>query len=111
MDYGIKILKMELKLQKEYLSNVMNSFTDCEVPIRIKQIRNETKKNIRELKKAIIVSKLDLKEIENVVQLLHAADWEYGNSKKRCAELVEKTRNEIGYTKEDFRVCLKHRCN
>jgi hypothetical protein len=53
-----------------------------------------------------VISRLDFKEIEDLVQLVHAEDWEYGNSEERCAELVEKTRNRIGYTKEDVRACL-----
>ena len=55
---------------------------------------------------ADVISRLSLIEIENAVQLLHYEDDEYGNTKARCEELLEQTRNKIGYTKADFLACL-----
>ena len=49
---------------------------------------------------------LDFKEIEMLVQLKHSDDWEYGNDEKRCAELIEETRNKVGYTKDDVKAYL-----
>lgn len=49
-----------------------------------------------------VIARLSLKEIENMVQLLHSDDWEYGNSEERCEELKEATRNKIGYSKSDL---------
>ena len=54
-----------------------------------------------------IAGNLSFYEIENLVQLIHADDWSYGNSKKHCEELVEKTRNKIGYNKDDVKKHLK----
>lgn len=53
-----------------------------------------------------LVGRLSFKEIEALVQLKHSDDWEYGNDEKRCAELIEATRNKIGYTKADVKTYL-----
>ena len=53
-------------------------------------------KTIKEL-----LSKLSFKEIEMTVQMKHFNDSDFGNSKAECEKLIEKTRNKIGYTKED----------
>jgi hypothetical protein len=58
------------------------------------------------LKEKCLSPSLDLIEVEKIVQLLHSEDWEFGNTKKRCAELIENTRNKVGYTKEDVRIRL-----
>src|SRR5690606_14115883 len=36
-----------------------------------------------------VIGRLSFKEIERLVQLNHYDDWEYGNNKKRCKELIE----------------------
>jgi hypothetical protein len=53
-----------------------------------------------------IIGRLSLKEIEMLVKLNHYDDSDYGNDKKRCAELIEATRNKVGYTKEDIEAYL-----
>lgn len=53
-----------------------------------------------------VIGRLSFKEIEALVQLKHSDDWEYGNDEKRCKELVEATRNKIGYTESDVKACL-----
>lgn len=53
-----------------------------------------------------VVGRLSFKEIEALVQLKHSDDWEYGNDEKRCKELVEATRNKIGYTEADVKKYL-----
>jgi hypothetical protein len=53
-----------------------------------------------------IIGRLSLKEIEMLVKLNHYDDSDYGNNKKRCAELIEATRNKVGYTKEDIEAYL-----
>jgi hypothetical protein len=55
------------------------------------------------LNKHDVIGRLSLKEIEMLVQLKHFNDWEYGNDEKRCNELIEATRNKIGYTKDDVK--------
>ena len=47
------------------------------------------------------IGRLSFKEIEMLVQLNHHDDSDYGNDEKRCAELIEATRNKVGYTKDD----------
>lgn len=49
-----------------------------------------------------VIGRLSLKEIEMLVKLNHYDDSDYGNDKKRCAELIEATRNKVGYTKDDI---------
>lgn len=53
-----------------------------------------------------IVGKLSFKEIEMLVQLKHYEDSDFGNDEKRCAELIEVTRNKVGYTKDDVKAYL-----
>jgi hypothetical protein len=53
-----------------------------------------------------IIGRLSLKEIEMLVKLNHYDDSDYGNDKKKCAELIEATRNKVGYTKEDIEAYL-----
>ncbi len=53
-----------------------------------------------------VIGRLSFKEIEMLVQLNHSDDWEYGNNEKRCKELVEATRNKIGYTEADVKAYL-----
>jgi hypothetical protein len=53
-----------------------------------------------------IIGRLSLKEIEMLVQLNHYDDSDYGNDKKKCAELIEATRNKVGYTKDDIEAYL-----
>lgn len=53
-----------------------------------------------------VVSKLSFREIEMLVQLNHYDDSDYGNDEKRCAELIEATRNKVGYTKDDVKKYL-----
>lgn len=53
-----------------------------------------------------VVGKLSLKEIEMVVKLKHYDDWVFGNDNKKCEELIEETRNRIGYTKNDVKKYL-----
>jgi hypothetical protein len=43
-----------------------------------------------------------IKKIEPLVKLLHAEDWEFGNSEDECKRLIEATRNKIGYSKKDL---------
>jgi len=54
-----------------------------------------------------VTSKLSFKEIEMLVQIKHYEDSDYGNCEKRCDELIEETRNKIGYTKKDVTAYLK----
>ena len=53
-----------------------------------------------------LIGKLSFREIEMLVQQKYSDDWEYGNDEKRCSELIEATRNKIGYTKEDVKAYL-----
>ena len=53
-----------------------------------------------------VIGRLSFKEIEMLVQLKHFDDSDYGNDDKRCAELIEATRNKVGYTKDDVKVYL-----
>ena len=53
-----------------------------------------------------VVGRLSFREIEMLVQLKHSEDWEYGNDEKRCKELIEATRNRIGYTEADVKAYL-----
>lgn len=53
-----------------------------------------------------VIGRLSFNEIEMLVQLKHSDDWEYGNDGKRCAELVEATRNKVGYTEADVKAYL-----
>lgn len=53
-----------------------------------------------------VIGRLSFREIEMLVQLNHSQDWEYGNDEKRCKELIEVTRNRIGYTEADVKVYL-----
>lgn len=53
------------------------------------------------------VGRLSFKEIERLVQLSHFDDSDYGNDEKRCEELIEETRNKIGYTKDDVKKYLE----
>ena len=53
-----------------------------------------------------VVGRLSFREIEVLVQLKHSEDWEYGNDEKRCKELIEATRNRIGYTEADVKAYL-----
>lgn len=53
-----------------------------------------------------VIGGLSFKEIEMLVQLKHYDDSDYGNDEKRCAELIEATRNKIGYTKDDVKAYL-----
>ena len=53
-----------------------------------------------------VIGRLSLKEIEMLVQLNHSEDWEYGNDEKRCKELIEATRNRVGYTEADVKAYL-----
>lgn len=53
-----------------------------------------------------VIGRISFKEIEALVQLKHSDDWEYGNDEKRCRELVEATRNKIGYTEADVKAYL-----
>jgi hypothetical protein len=53
-----------------------------------------------------VIGKLSFKEIEMLVKLNHSDDSDYGNDKKRCAELIEATRNKVGYTKDDIEAYL-----
>ena len=53
-----------------------------------------------------VIGRLSFKEIEMLVQLKHYDDWEYGNDENRCKELVEETRNKIGYTEDDVKAYL-----
>ena len=50
-----------------------------------------------------VIGRLSFREIEMLVQLNHSEDWEYGNDEKRCKELIEATRNRIGYTEADVK--------
>ena len=50
-----------------------------------------------------VIGRLSFREIEMLVQLKHSEDWEYGNDEKRCKELIEATRNRIGYTEADVK--------
>lgn len=54
-----------------------------------------------------VIGRLSFKEIEMLVQLKHYDDSDYGNDGKRCAELIEATRNKVGYTKEDVKYFKK----
>jgi len=58
-----------------------------------------------------ISGKLSFREIEMLVQLLHSYDWEYGNDEDRCRELLEATRNKIGYTEADVKAYLSNKPN
>lgn len=49
-----------------------------------------------------IISKLDFDEIESLVQMKHFDDSDYGNSPKECKKLIENTRKQVGYTKQDL---------
>ena len=53
-----------------------------------------------------VVGRLSFREIEVLAQLKHSEDWEYGNDEKRCKELIEATRNRIGYTEADVKAYL-----
>ena len=53
-----------------------------------------------------VIGRLSFREIEILVQLKHSEDWEYGNDEKRCKELIEATRNRIGYTETDVKAYL-----
>lgn len=53
-----------------------------------------------------VIGRLSFREIEVLVQLKHSEDWEYGNDEKRCKELIEATRNRIGYTEADVKAYL-----
>lgn len=53
-----------------------------------------------------VIGRLSFREIEMLVQLKHSEDWEYGNDEKRCKELIEATRNRIGYTETDVKAYL-----
>jgi hypothetical protein len=53
-----------------------------------------------------IIGRLSLKEIEMLVKLNHYNDSDYGNDKKKCAELIEATRKKVGYTKKDIEAYL-----
>jgi hypothetical protein len=53
-----------------------------------------------------VIGRLSFREIEMLVQLKHSEDWEYGNDEKRCKELIEATRNRIGYTEADVKAYL-----
>lgn len=53
-----------------------------------------------------VIGRLSFREIEMLVQLKHSEDWEYGNDENRCKELIEATRNRIGYTEEDVKAYL-----
>lgn len=50
-----------------------------------------------------VIGRLSFREVEMLVQLKHSEDWEYGNDEKRCKELIEATRNRIGYTEADVK--------
>ena len=49
-----------------------------------------------------VMCSLDFQEIENLVRLKHFEDSDYGNNKERCKELLEDSRNVVGYTLKDF---------
>ena len=53
-----------------------------------------------------VIGRLSFREIEMLVQLKHSEDLEYGNDEKRCKELIEATRNRIGYTETDVKAYL-----
>ena len=53
-----------------------------------------------------VICRLSFKEIEMLVQLKHYDDSDYGNNEKKCAELIEATRNKVGYTKDDVKAYL-----
>ena len=53
-----------------------------------------------------VIGRLSFKEIEMLVQLKHYDDSDYGNNEKRCSELIEATRNKVGYTKDDVKAYL-----
>lgn len=60
-------------------------------------------KLVKNLGLADVIGRLSFKEIEMLVQLKHCDDSDYGNDEKRCAELIEATRNKVGYTKDDVK--------
>jgi len=49
-----------------------------------------------------VMCSLDFQEIENLVRLKHFEDSDHGNNKERCKELLEDSRNVVGYTLRDF---------
>jgi hypothetical protein len=53
-----------------------------------------------------VIGRFSFKEIEMLVQLKHYDDSDYGNDEKKCAELIEATRNKVGYTKDDVKAYL-----
>jgi hypothetical protein len=42
---------------------------------------------------------INLQEVEILVRVFHNDDEIYGNSEEECEELLEQTRNKIGYSK------------
>ena len=80
---------------------------------------NFNKKKIKKMIQRLINSEVDkrilsLKAIEDVLQSCHLEDEFYGNDKKRCEQLIEQTRNKIGYSKKDLKndkgiICRNHR--
>lgn len=53
-----------------------------------------------------VIGRLSFEEIEMLVKLKHYDDSSYGNDEKRCDELIEATRNKVGYTKHDVKSYL-----
>lgn len=83
---------------EEWIIDAMKTYADY----RIDLANGIDTSHEQALHKHDVIARLSLKEIEAMVQLLHSADWEYGNSEERCEELKEKTRNKIGYSKSDL---------
>lgn len=87
-------MKLENKIKRVLMDFDVNEITLQEATNRILNLLG-------------VIGGISFKEIEMLVQLKHSDDWEYGNDEKRCAELIEATRNKIGYTKDDVYNLIK----
>ena len=105
------ILKYKDVASALWIESVETEYSDdaekCYVEINtLENVMHDLKQLLKDCSIPVVISRLNFKQIESLVQLVHFADSDYGNNKKQCAELIEKTRNKIGYTKEDVKAYL-----
>jgi len=98
-------MKVEKHSPRWLLEKILdNANHPAKALLYIIEFQNELVKNNCDL--PVVINRLDFKEIESLVQQIHFEDSDYGNDEKRCAELIEKTRNKIGYTSKDVQAYL-----
>ena len=88
---------------KQLIENIIDRHTEGKY-----LLSSSDKENIvREMIDLVgFIGRLSFEEIESLVKLKHYNDSDYGNNKKQCEELIEATRNKVGYTSDDVNAYL-----